>query len=52
MPFKINPGYYLHVFFKEKTDLYSHSKTTDKLAAELQELLTIYRENFNHGQEL
>ena len=46
--FKLNCGYYPHVSFKNNSKPCSQSKTADKLLTELQELMTVNRENFNH----
>ena len=48
-PFKLNCGYYLHIFFKEDTNLCSQLKIADKLSAELQELMTICQEKLHHA---
>ena len=50
--FELNCGYNPHVFYKENTDPCSQSKTADKLSIELEELMTIYRENLYHAQKL
>ena len=52
MPFELNCSYHPCVFFKEDTDLCSRLKTADELLAELQELITVCRENLHHAQEL
>ena len=51
MPFELNCGYYFCVFFKENINPYSWLKIVNKLLAELQELMTVYRKNFYHDQE-
>ena len=51
MPFKLNCGYHPCVFFEEHTNLCSQSKLADKLLAELQDLMTICRENLHHAQK-
>ena len=40
-PFELNCGYHPCVSFEEDTDLYSRSKTVDKLLAELHELIIV-----------
>ena len=52
MPFKLNCGYHPRVSFKEDIDLCSRSKTADELLTELQELMTVCRENLHHAQKL
>ena len=51
-PFELNCGYHLCVLYKEDIDPCSKSKLADKLLAELQELMTVCRENLHHTQEL
>ena len=51
-PFELNCSYYLHISFEENIDPRSQLKTADKLSAELQELMTVWRENLHHPQEL
>ena len=51
-PFKLNCGYHPCVSFEKDTNPRSRLKTADELLAELQELMTVYRENFHHAQEL
>ena len=50
--FKLNCGYHPCVSFEEDTNPCSQSKTADKLLAKLQKLMTLYRENLHHSQEL
>ena len=52
MPFELNCGYHPRVFFEENTDPHSQSKSADKLSAELQDLMTVCRENLHHAQKL
>ena len=40
------------MLYKEEVDPYSKSKSTDKLSAELRELMIIYQKNLHHAQEL
>ena len=51
-PFKLNCGYHQRVFFKKNTDLHSKLKSAEKLLAELQEMMTVYRKNIYHTQKL
>ena len=51
-PFELNCGYYLCIFFEKNTDPHSQLKSADKLSAELRDLMTVYRENLHHAQEL
>ena len=51
-PFELNWGYHPRVSFEKDTDPCSRSKTTDKLSAELQELIAVFRENLHHAQRL
>ena len=50
--FELNCGYHPCVFFKEDTDPCSQSKLADELSAELQDLMTVCRENLHHAQKL
>ena len=52
MPFKLNCGYHLRISFKKDTDPCSQSKSANKLSAELQDLMTVCRENLYYAQEL
>ena len=52
MLFELNCGYHFHVSFEEDINSCSWSKTADKLSAKLQELMTVCRKDFHHGQEL
>lgn len=45
-PIKLNCGFYSHVSHKENVNPKFKSKTTNKLAAKLRELIVICRENF------
>ena len=51
-PFELNCGYHPCVSFKEDIDPRFRSKTADKLLAELQELITVCRQNLYHAQKL
>ncbi len=50
--FELNYGYHLRVSFKENIDPYSRSRSANKLAEELKELMKISCQNFLHAQEL
>ena len=52
MPFKLNCGYHLCVLFEEDTNPRCQSKLADKLSANLQDLITVFRKNLYHAQEL
>ena len=51
-PFELNCGYHLRISYKEKVNSRFQSKSTDKLLAELRELIIIYQKNLYHAQEL
>ena len=51
-PFELNCGYHSCISFEEDTNPRSQSKLADKLLAELQDLMTVWRENLHHAQEL
>ena len=51
-PFELNCGYYPYVSFEKDTNSRSQLKSADKLSAELQNLMTVYQENFQHAQKL
>ena len=51
-PFELNCSFYPKVSYKEDVDPRSRSKTVDQLATELQIFMSMYRENFQHAQEL
>ena len=50
--FELNCGYHPRVSFEENTNPRSQSKSADELLVELQDLMTIYRENLHRAQEL
>ena len=50
--FKLNCGYHPQILYEEEVDSRSKSKSTDKLSAELRELMIVYWENLHHAQEL
>lgn len=49
--FKPNYKYYLYVFYKEDINPCPKSKTKDKFARKLQELIIIYWEHFYYIQK-
>ena len=51
-PFKLNCGYHFRVLFKEDIDSRSKSRSADKLARELKELIEICCQNIFYVQEL
>ncbi len=50
--FELNYGYHSRASYKEDVDPRSQSKSIDKLATELRELMIVYRENLQHAQKL
>ncbi len=52
IPFELNYGYHPKVFFKEDIDLRSRSRSANKLAEELRELIKVYCQNLLHAQKL
>ena len=42
-PFELNCNYYLWISYKKEADLYSKSKSVDKLLVDLIELMSIYQ---------
>ena len=51
-PFELNCKYHLWVLYEEDIDPCFKSKSVDELSAELQELMTVCRENLHHAQKL
>ena len=51
MPFKLNCGYHLRVFFKKNINPRFQLKTANKLSKELQELMTIYQETLHYAEK-
>ena len=47
--FELNCGFHPRASYKEDVDPHSQSKSADKLATELRELMTICRENLQHA---
>ena len=52
IPFELNCGYHPRMLYKDKVDSRFKFKLTDKLSAELKELIIVCQENFQHAQEL
>ena len=50
--FKLNCGYHPRDSYEEDLDPYSKSRTAEELSSELQELMTVYQQNFHHAQKL
>ena len=50
--FKLNSKYYSYIFYKDNLGSYSKSKTTEEPSFKLQDLMTIYQENFYYVQKL
>ena len=51
-PFKLNCGYHSRVSFEGDVDPHSRSRSTNKLATELRELMEVCCQNLFHAQEL
>ena len=51
-PFELNYGYHPWILYEEEVDPRSQSKSADKLAKELRELMIICRKNLHQAQEL
>ena len=51
-PFELNCGFHLKVPYKEDVDSYSKLKTADQLPTKLHNLMSIYRKNLQHAQDL
>ncbi len=51
-PFELNCGFHPRASYEKDVDPRSQSKSADKLATELRELMTVCRKNFQHAQEL
>ena len=52
MPFELNCGYHPQTSYKEDVDPRSQSKSANKLATKLRELIAVYKENLQLAQEL
>ena len=52
MPFKLNYGYHLCIFYEEDVKPYSRTKAANKLTKKLKNLMSAYRENLEYAQEL
>lgn len=50
--FQVNCGYHLYALYDVNIKLYYKSKSIYKLANEPTKLMTVYRENFLHSQDL
>lgn len=50
--FELNYGYHLHVSYKGDIISWSRSKAVDKIAAKFRKLITVYKENLQHAQEI
>ena len=48
-PFELNCGYHPYISFEEDTNPHSQSKSADELSVELQDLMTVCRENLYHA---
>ena len=51
-PFELNCGYHPRVSYKEDVDPCFKSKVADELTEKLRNLITAYRKNLQHAQEL
>ena len=49
---ELNCGFHPSISYKKDVNLHSQSKSVNKLANELKELITVYRENLQHIQKL
>lgn len=52
IPFELNCDYDPRVFYKEDVDPRFKLRSTDKVTIALHELISIYRDNFQHAQKL
>ena len=52
IPFELNCSYHPRVSFEENIDPRSRSKSANKLANELRELMVTCRNNLQHAQDL
>ncbi len=50
--FELNCGYHFKVLFKEDVDTRSRSRSANKLAEEVRELMEVCYQNLLHAQEL
>ncbi len=48
-PFKLNCSYHPQASYKKNVDSHSQSKSADKLATKLKELIAVCREKFQHA---
>lgn len=51
-PFELNRDYHPRILYEENIDPRFKSKSVDKLAAKLRNLLIMYKKNLQHAQEL
>ena len=51
-PFELNCEYHPYVSYKKNINPRSRSKSANELSMKLRELMTIYKKNFYHAQEL
>ena len=51
-PFELNCGYHPRMSYEEDVNPRSHSKSADKLLAELRELMIVCQKSLHHAQEL
>ncbi len=51
-PFELNCSFHLQAAYEEEVNLGSQSKSADKLATKLKELMAVYKKNLQHAQEL
>lgn len=49
-PFELNCSFHLRVFYKKNVNFCSQSKTSNQLATELQNLISIYKTNLEYTQ--
>ena len=50
-PFELNYSYHFQMLYREEVDSCSKSMSTDKISAELRELMTFYQRNLYHTQK-
>lgn len=50
--FKLNCYYHFCISYKKDVNLHFKSKSTDKLASELQKLMMVYNKNLYHAQKI
>ena len=52
IPFKLNCGYHLCIFYKEDINSCSKSKSADKLSGNLKRLIIVYQKKFYYAKKL